>query len=85
MKTCRLASGPARQPVEVIAFRTTVKDPELLAAGADWVLNNCSDISVLKKYQDLTLGLQSTTNHVGADALVRPVERSSTTFCVRKE
>ncbi len=29
----------------VIAFRTTVKDPELLAAGADWLLNNCGDIS----------------------------------------
>jgi mannitol-1-/sugar-/sorbitol-6-phosphatase len=41
----------------VIAFRTTVKDPELLAAGADWVLNNCSDIAVGSKYPDLTLDL----------------------------
>jgi sugar-phosphatase len=41
----------------VIAFRTTLKDPELLAAGADWVLNNCSDISVVKKGPELTLAL----------------------------
>lgn len=41
----------------VIAFRTTVKDPELLAAGADWVLNNCSDLAVEKKDPDLTLFL----------------------------
>jgi mannitol-1-/sugar-/sorbitol-6-phosphatase len=47
-----MASG-----ARVIAFRTTVKDPELLAAGADWLLNNCSDISVVKKTQELTLGL----------------------------
>jgi sugar-phosphatase len=43
----------------VIAFRTMLKDPELLAAGADWVLNNCSDISVAKKSPDLTLALVS--------------------------
>ncbi len=43
----------------VIAFRTTVKDPELRAAGADWVLNNCSEISVIKKDLDLTLALLS--------------------------
>ncbi len=41
----------------VIAFRTTVKDPELVAAGADWLLNNCSDISVAKKDPELTLAL----------------------------
>jgi sugar-phosphatase len=43
----------------VIAFRTTLRDPELLAAGADWLLNNCSDISVAKKSPDLTLALVS--------------------------
>jgi sugar-phosphatase len=43
----------------VIAFRTTLKDPELLAAGADWLLNNCSDICVAKKSPDLTLALVS--------------------------
>ena len=45
----------------VIAFRTTLRDPELLAAGADWLLNNCSDISVAKKSPDLTLALVSDT------------------------
>ena len=45
----------------VIAFRTTVKDPELKAAGADWVLDNCSEISVAGKSPDLTLAPQSTT------------------------
>lgn len=39
----------------VIAFRTTVKDLELVAAGADWVLNNCGDISVAKQASDLSL------------------------------
>jgi sugar-phosphatase len=43
----------------VIAFRTTVRDPELLAAGADWLLNNCSDLSVTKKSPALTLALAS--------------------------
>ncbi len=41
----------------VIAFRTTVKDPELVAAGADWVLDNCSQVSVANKSPDLTLAL----------------------------
>ena len=71
----------------VIAFRTTLKDPELLAAGADWLLNNCSDISVAKKESGTHAGprRRSTTSHVGADALVRPVERSSTGFCIRRK
>jgi len=30
----------------VIAFRTTMKDPALREAGADWILNNCSDIGL---------------------------------------
>jgi mannitol-1-/sugar-/sorbitol-6-phosphatase len=47
----------------VIAFRTTLKDPELVAAGADWLLNNCSDISVAKKYPDLNLTLTSGPPH----------------------
>jgi mannitol-1-/sugar-/sorbitol-6-phosphatase len=41
----------------VIAFRTTVKDPELVAAGADWVVNNCASITVSNKAPDLTLVL----------------------------
>lgn len=49
------ASGAA-----VIAFRTTVQDSELVAAAADWVLNNCSDISVANTAADLTLILNPT-------------------------
>jgi mannitol-1-/sugar-/sorbitol-6-phosphatase len=42
----------------VIAFRTTLKDRELLAAGADWVLNDCGDISLASKDPDLTLSFK---------------------------
>jgi beta-phosphoglucomutase-like phosphatase (HAD superfamily) len=49
------ASGAA-----VIAFRTTVQDSELVAAGADWVLNNCSEISAATRAADLTLILYPT-------------------------
>lgn len=31
----------------VIAFRTTSRDAELRAAGADWILENCGDISLV--------------------------------------
>jgi beta-phosphoglucomutase-like phosphatase (HAD superfamily) len=31
----------------VIAFRTTCQEGELRTAGADWVLNNCSEIVLL--------------------------------------
>lgn len=30
----------------VIAFRTTAAEPELVAAGADWVVENCADVRV---------------------------------------
>ncbi|MGH9501405.1 MAG: HAD family hydrolase [Terriglobales bacterium] len=43
----------------VIAFRTTVRDPELTNAGADWVLNNCSEIALAGKNSDLCLALAS--------------------------
>ncbi len=46
----------------VIAFRTTVKDAELKAAGADWLLDNCSEISVGSKYPELTLDLNPPTS-----------------------
>lgn len=42
---------------KVIAFPTTVQRSELINAGADWVLNNCADISVLDTTKDLRLGL----------------------------
>ena len=31
----------------VVAFRSTVKDPELKAAGADWIVDNCSAVSLV--------------------------------------
>lgn len=33
----------------VVAFRSTVKDPELKAAGADWIVDNCSAVSFVVK------------------------------------
>jgi sugar-phosphatase len=41
----------------VIAFRTTVGDEELKNAGADWVLNNCADISLTTQNTGLVLDL----------------------------
>lgn len=41
----------------VIAFRTTCEEPDLRAAGADWVLKNCSQILLLNHVPDLTLRL----------------------------
>src|SRR5580658_9521855 len=43
---------------KVIAFKTTVQEPALREAGADWVLNNCADIRLLDRANGLTLGLQ---------------------------
>lgn len=42
---------------KVIAFPTTVQGSELVHAGADWVVNNCADISVLETAKGLCLGL----------------------------
>ncbi len=36
----------------VIAVRTTVKDPELRAAGANWVADDCAAISVQPRWSD---------------------------------
>jgi sugar-phosphatase len=41
----------------VIAFRTTVRDPDLAAASPDWILNNCSDIALKSRGARLTLEL----------------------------
>ena len=32
----------------VVAFRTTATDPELEAAGADWIVHGCSSLSVVE-------------------------------------
>ena len=43
----------------VIAFKTTVQEPVLREAGADWILNNCADIRLLDRASGLTLRLLS--------------------------
>ncbi len=40
----------------VVAFTTTVGKPELLAAGANWVLGGCADIRLLGRNGGLKLG-----------------------------
>ncbi len=42
---------------KVIAFTTTVAEPELKNAGANWVLRNCGDVSVLNNETSLALVL----------------------------
>lgn len=41
----------------VIGLRTTVRDQELLNAGADWVVNNCADITATAMQDALHLAL----------------------------
>jgi mannitol-1-/sugar-/sorbitol-6-phosphatase len=43
----------------VIAFTTTCKEADLRAAGADWVLKNCGDISVAGTNDELRLNLRT--------------------------
>jgi sugar-phosphatase len=42
----------------VIAFTTTVGEPALRDAGADWILTNCADIRVLAANETLKLSLR---------------------------
>jgi len=44
----------------VVAFRTTVEEAELRRAGADFILNNCADVSVARNAEGLTLILNGT-------------------------
>ncbi len=44
---------------KVIAFTTTDQEPALRAAGADWILKNCSDIRVVNSGPDLLLTLRA--------------------------
>jgi sugar-phosphatase len=39
----------------VIALRTTAQDPDLRASGADWIVNDCSAISIASPPTDGTL------------------------------
>ena len=41
----------------VIGFRTTSEESQLKEAGADWVLENCSEVSVSESGRDLNLML----------------------------
>jgi mannitol-1-/sugar-/sorbitol-6-phosphatase len=42
---------------KVIAFKTTVQETELREAGADWILNNCTDIHLPSVSQSSSQGL----------------------------
>jgi sugar-phosphatase len=42
---------------KVIAFRTTAEELALREAGADWIVNNCSDIRLVGTVQGLRLSL----------------------------
>jgi sugar-phosphatase len=44
----------------VIGFTTTVQSSDLRQAGADWILNNCSDIRVIDAKEGLSLALVGT-------------------------
>jgi sugar-phosphatase len=44
----------------VIAFRTTAAEADLQRAGADFILNNCSDVVVAHDSAGLTLILNAT-------------------------
>jgi len=45
----------------VIAFRTTVPEAELRLAGADWVVDNCSQIELVDAGAELTLRIPDGT------------------------
>jgi sugar-phosphatase len=44
----------------VIAFRTTTEEGSLREAGADWILDNCSDVFAKEEDGGLTLALDAT-------------------------
>jgi mannitol-1-/sugar-/sorbitol-6-phosphatase len=44
---------------KVIAFTTTVQAPALMEAGADWILNNCSNVRLLASMMTLSLALDT--------------------------
>ncbi|HXM21347.1 MAG TPA: HAD family hydrolase [Terriglobales bacterium] len=47
----------------VIACRTTVSEPELKAAGADWIVDNCRSISVSRSNASAELSVVLTGEH----------------------
>jgi mannitol-1-/sugar-/sorbitol-6-phosphatase len=42
----------------VIAARTTTADPELKNAGADWIVDNCGDLSVVRADQQMMIAIK---------------------------
>lgn len=48
----------------VIALRTTILDPELRDAGADVILDNCADISLVQSSDSLQLRLKGTNKQI---------------------
>jgi mannitol-1-/sugar-/sorbitol-6-phosphatase len=44
---------------KVVAFTTTVQEPALRDAGADWILKNCADVHLCEYAEDLGLNLRS--------------------------
>src|SRR5205807_9683297 len=44
---------------KVVAFTTTVQEPALRDAGADWILKNCSDVRLCEYGKHLGLTLRS--------------------------
>jgi mannitol-1-/sugar-/sorbitol-6-phosphatase len=56
----------------VVAFRTTSPEPELLAAGADWILESCRAISFVTESENrLVLDLDAETADLNASGTER--------------
>ncbi len=45
----------------VLALRTTMREPELVDAGADWIIENCASLSVRQNRSNGNLSLQLQT------------------------
>ena len=55
----------------VLAVRTTVDDPVLLAAGADWVMNDCSSLRISPASPAGQLVLELSTNEARRQPTIR--------------
>ena len=53
----------------VIALRTTIRDSELREAGADFILDNCADISLVQSSDSLQLRLRGVNKQIANPAL----------------
>jgi sugar-phosphatase len=60
----------------VLAFRTTIDDAGLMEAGADWIVDNCSQISALRADAEITLILEPRRiSHPDADSSPKDLRR----------